>query len=156
MDQAVLAIYYLFWIKMHSQKRPWLDTKNKPFPPPLQTTPSVNLLTMGPPPLHWLDTGWWYSNHSVVVLLLPASFSFFSTLFLPLIFGFALFCSWILFTHVHFYGERYGFIRLAPLLPLLGPVGLLAAIFCQTGLFGLLSFLSFFWTFTAFVSVITF
>ena len=59
-----------------SQKRPWLDTKNRSFSPFHQTTLSINLLTVGPPLLHWLGIGWWYSSHSMVVP--PFSFCFLS------------------------------------------------------------------------------
>ena len=75
MHQVVLTIFHLFWAKMPSQqsisqKRPWLDTRNRPFPIFHQTTPSVNFLTVSPLPLHWLGTGWWCSGHSVAILLL--------------------------------------------------------------------------------------
>ena len=73
MHQVVPTIFHLFWAKMPSQqsisqKRPWLDTGNRPFPLFHQTTPSVNFLIVSPLPLHWLGTGWWC--YSVAILLL--------------------------------------------------------------------------------------
>ena len=82
MHQVVPTIYHLFWAKMSSQqsisqKKPWLEIGNRPFFPLHQTTLSVNLLTVGLPPLYWLDTGWWCSDHGVIVPLLSLSLSFF-------------------------------------------------------------------------------
>ena len=46
---------------------------------------------MGPPPLHWLGTGWWCSAHVIVVILLHVLFSFLPTWFLPWLFDFVFF-----------------------------------------------------------------
>ena len=100
----VPTIYYLFWAKMlsqqsPSQKRPWLDTKNRHFSPLHQTTPSVN-------PWLWAHLpciGWIHISGDLAIMQLSyyflLLFSFFPMPFLPLIFGFVSFCSWILSTH---------------------------------------------------------
>ena len=79
-----------------SQKRHWLDTRNRPFHPPppfYQTTPFANLLTMSPSPLHWLNTSWWCFGQNAVVPLLPILLSFFPTPFLLLMYGLVSFCA---------------------------------------------------------------
>ena len=135
------------WAKMLSQqsisqKRAWLDTKNKPFPPPHQTTPSISPLTVGPPPLHWLGTSWWCSDHNVVIPLL----SVFVFLLSHAISAVATQLCLVLLLHslclcFFFYGGWYG---LVPFLPFLRPVGLPTAIFCRVSPLGFisLSFLS--------------
>ena len=78
MHQMVPAIYYLFWVRYHpsrvySQKKSRLETKYRPiFPPPPNHILWIPL-TMGPPPLYWLGTGWWCSGPYV---LAPLSFVF--------------------------------------------------------------------------------
>ena len=67
--------YHPFWVKTTSQqsisqKRPLSKIEIRPLSPLHQTTPSINPLIVGPPPLHWLGIGWWCSSNSVVVPLL--------------------------------------------------------------------------------------
>ena len=73
----------------------WIIGIYLPPPPPSfhQTTPFANLLTVGPPPLHWLGTSWWCFGQNVVVPLLPILSSFFPTPFLPLMYGLVSFCA---------------------------------------------------------------
>ena len=141
MHQVVSTIYHLFWAKMPSQqsisqKKPWLEIGNRPFFPLHQTTHSVNLLTVGLPPLYWLDTGWWCSDHGVII---PLLFFFF----------FSFYYCWSTLSHstpasflpmLILYGGWHGLIGLAPLLPLLGPVGLPVVTSCWAGPLGLISF----------------
>ena len=106
MHQVVPTIYHLFWAKMPSQqsisqKKPWLEIGNRPFFPLHQTTLSVNLLTVGLPPLYWLDTGWWCSDHGVIVPLLSLSLFFFFFSILLLLINFVSFCSCVLSAHAY-------------------------------------------------------
>ena len=70
---ATLAVYYLFWAKCHpnkefSQKKLWMETQNRLFPPTTKTH-SLSPLTVGTPPLYWLGIGWWYSGPCVLASL---------------------------------------------------------------------------------------
>ena len=152
MHQEVSAIYHLFWTKLPSQqstsqKRPWLDTINRPFSPLHQTTPSANPLTVGPPPLHWLDTGWWCFGQDVIVPLLPILSSFFLMPFLPLMYGLVSFCNLhFLYPHLAFMGDGMGLLGLPHFCHFLGlwVCGLPVATFYQASPMGLISFSSFF------------
>ena len=109
-----------------SQKRHWLDTRNRPFhhpPPPFyQTTPFANLLTMSPSPLHWLNTSWWCFGQNVVLPLLPILSFFFPTPFLPLIYGLVSFCALHSFCpYLSFMGDGMVLLGLSHF-SLLGPV----------------------------------
>ena len=78
---------------------------------------------MGPPPLHWLDTNWWCSNHSIVVLLLHVLSSSFPMQFLPLpldVVSFYSFLKLIPFTRVCLSRKQCGFVLSSPF----GPVDL--------------------------------
>ena len=110
-----------------SQKRHWLDTRNRPFhpfppPPSYQTTPFANLLTMSPSPLHWLNTSWWCFGQNVVLPLLPILSFFFPTPFLPLIYGLVSFCVLHSFCpYLSFMGDGMVLLGLSHF-SLLGPV----------------------------------
>ena len=72
---------------------------------------------MGPPPLHWLDTNWWCSNHSIVVLLLHVLSSSFPMQFLPLpldVVSFYSFLKLIPFTRVCLSRKQCGFVLSSP------------------------------------------
>ena len=70
----VPAIYYLFWVRyypstVYFQKKSRLETKYKAvFPPPPNHTLWMPL-TVGPSPLYWLGTSWWYSGPCVLAPL---------------------------------------------------------------------------------------
>ena len=94
----------------------------------------------------------WLFHHSLFL------FSFFSTLFLLLLLNFVSFYSCIFSTCAYplwraLFLSFQAFMALcfclAPLLPLLGPVGLLVVISCQAGLLGLISFFLFYRAFMA-------
>ena len=73
MHQVVPAINYLFWAKCHpskvfSQKKLWLKTQNRLFPPTTKPHP-LNPLIVSPPLLYWLGTDWWCFGHCVLAPL---------------------------------------------------------------------------------------
>ena len=113
--------------------------------------PTVNPLIVGPPSLHWLSTVWWCSNHSVVV---PLSSIF--VFFLSHAFSTVATQSSSHSTHASLlpvlilYGGWHRLIRLAPLLPLLRPMGLPSGTSYQVGPLGLISF---FLSFRAFIAL---
>lgn len=88
----------------------------RPFSPLHQTTPFVIPLTMRPPPLHWVDTNWWCSSHSIIVLLLhvfPCNFCCYHWM----LSYFILFWNWF---HSLVFASLKNNVGLAHL-PLLGP-----------------------------------
>lgn len=133
-----------------SQKRPWLDIRNRHFFPPLSNYTLYKSLN------RW-STSLALAGYRLIVLqpkrgyLITSCFYF---LYFP-----CCFCHcYLALSHLALespspilvlYGERYGLIGLAPFLPFRGLVGLLVVGFCQTGLLGLFLFFSFLWTFIA-------
>ena len=80
---------------------------------------------MGPPSLHWLSTVWWCSGHSVVVPLSSIFVFFLSHAFSTVATQSSSHSAHAsLLPVLILYGGWHGLVRLAPLLPLLRPMGL--------------------------------
>ena len=108
---------------------------------------------MGPLPLHWQGTGWWCFGHSMVVLLLLI-FVFFcyhivSTVIIWPYLVLYRFAPKFPFAYTCLLWRKVWAYWTCPTFAFFGPMGLPAAIFCQTDPLGLISFPSFFWAFTA-------
>ena len=118
--KVVLAIYYIFWAKMPSQqstsqKRPYLDTENRPFLALHQITPFATSLALA---RYKLVVLWPRCGYLITFYFCLLSFPCCSCCWYLALSHFAL-ASYL--PVLIFYGEWHGLIMLAPLLPFFCP-----------------------------------